>query len=206
MQRKIVNLILVMCIFALTACVSSVPLKPEKKASIQSISIRNHVQMPDVMFYRGPEYALGAFGVTGQFASNLIEMKNHEIIKYLMDKTDINVAQIVREHFANEIEANMIFNSIVSEGGDAEFALSVQIYGFAYELSSKLKPMLGVIGSLTQDDTVLWKKYAYVTNFNETTPPNTIKQFVNNPELIREAFETAAQIVAEDLCKHMQGN
>jgi hypothetical protein len=53
---------------------------------------------------------------------------------------------------------------------------------------------------------VLWKKYAYVTNFDETTPPNTLKEFVNNPELIREAFDSAAQIVVEDLCQHMQGN
>ncbi len=99
----------------------------------------------------------------------------------------------------------MIFNSIVSEGGEAQFALSVQIYGFAFELSGKLKPMLGVTGSLTEGGAVLWKKYAYVTNFNDTTPPNTLEQFINNPELIRYAFESAAQVVVEDLCKHMQG-
>jgi hypothetical protein len=188
------------------ACVSSVPLKPQKRASIQSISINNHVQMPDVMFYRGPEYALGAFGVVGKFAADITKMKNHEIIKYLMDETDTNVVQIVREHFTNEMERNKVFSSIVPEGGDAKIVLSVQMYGFAYELSSKLKPMLGVIGNLTQNDTVLWKKYAYVTNLNKTTPSNTLKAFVANPELIREAFEAAAQIVVEDLCKHMQGN
>ena len=122
-----------------------------------------------------------------------------------MKKNDIQVAQIVCDHFKNEIERNMIFNSIVSEAGDAEIALSMQIYGFAYELSGKLKPMLGVTGSLTEGSTVLWKKYAYVTNFNDTTPPNTMEQFINNPERIRYAFESAAQIVVEDLCKHMQG-
>jgi hypothetical protein len=205
MQRKIGNLIVVLGIFVLLACAGSVPLKPEKRASIQSISINHHVQVPDAMYYSGPEYALHAYGVIGDIFADYIQMKNHEIIKDLMKKNDIHVVQIVRDHFTNEMERNTIFKSIVSEGGDAEFALSVLIYGFANELSGKLKPMLGVTGSLTEGNTVLWKKYAYITNFNDTTPPNTLEQFVANPELIRYAFESAAQIVVEDLCNHMQG-
>ena len=206
MDKKLINILLVLSIFVLLACAGSVPLKPEKKASIQSVSINNHVQMPAAMYYKGSESALSAYGVIGEVAAEYYGKKNHEIIKHLMKKNDIQVAQIVRDHFTNEIERNMIFNTIVSEAGDAEFALSVLIYGFAYELSGKLKPMLGVTGSLTEGSAVLWKKYAYVTNFNDTTPPNTIEQFINNPERIRYAFESAAQIVVEDLCKHMQGN
>ncbi|MHC4751574.1 MAG: hypothetical protein ACYTFW_17090 [Planctomycetota bacterium] len=201
-MRKLVDLAKLTCIIALTACVSSVPLTAEKKASIKSISINNHVQMPDAMFYRGPEYALGAFDIPVEY----IEKSIGEIIQYLMRESKIDVTQIVREQFINGIEVNRIFESIVSESGDAEIRLSIRIYGFAYEISSKLKPMLGVEGSLIKsDDSVLWKKYAYVTNLNKSTPSSTLGQFFNNPELMREALTVATQIVVEDLVNDMQG-
>ena len=65
--------------------------------------------------------------------------------------------------------------------------------------------MLGVEGTLTKtNDTVLWKKYGYVTNLSKETPPNTLGQFIDNPKLMRESFAVATQIVVEDLITHMR--
>jgi hypothetical protein len=194
------------CAAVLISCASSVPLKPQEKMAIQIISINNHVKMPEEMLYKGPEVALGAFGTVGEITAEFLEMTNKEKIKYLMNKYDIDVAQIVREQFTNELEAGGVFNSIVPAGGDGKIKLWVRIYGISYELSGKLKPVLGVEGSLLgSNDSVVWKKYAYVTNFNDMTPGNSMEQFISNPELIREAFEISAILVAQDLVKHMQG-
>ena len=72
------------------------------------------------------------------------------------------------------------------------------MYGFGQPqgLSSQLKPLLGVVGELVAPDgSVLWKKYDYVTNVNGKTPSHTLEEYLNDPELIREAFITASQIV-----------
>ena len=59
MHNKRWGFTLLLCAFVLSACVGSVPLTAKNRASTQSISVSEHVTMPDVMFYRGPEYALG---------------------------------------------------------------------------------------------------------------------------------------------------
>ena len=122
-----------------------------------------------------------------------------------MREYKIDVAQMVRDQFIKELEDHRLFYSIVAQGGDAEVRLTIRIYGFAYEMSSQLKPMLGVEGTLiTSNDTILWKKYGYVTNLSKETPSNTLRQFIDNPKLMREAFAVAAQIVVEDLITHMR--
>jgi len=201
MQNKRWGFTLLLCAFVLSACVGSVPLTAKNRASTQSISVSEHVTMPDVMFYRGPEYALGALKVPVEY----IEKSIGEVIQQLLREHKIDVAQMVRDQFIKGLEDQRLFNSIVTEGGDAELKLTIRIYGFGYEMSSQLKPMLGVEGTLiTSNDTVLWKKYGYVTNLSKETPPNTLGQFIDNPKLMREAFAVATQIVVEDLITHMR--
>ena len=201
MQSKGLGFTLLLCAFVLSACVGSAPLTAKNRASIQSISVSDQVKMPDVMFYRGPEYALGALKVPVEY----VEKSIGEVIQHLMREHKIDVAQMVRDQFIKELEKHRLFNPIVTEGGDAELKLTIRIYGFAYEMSSQLKPMLGVEGSLIKsNDTILWKKYGYVTNLSKETPPNTLGRFIDNPKLMREAFAVAAQIVVEDLITHMR--
>ena len=200
MQSKRLGFTLLLCAFVLSACAGSVPLTAKNRASIQSISVSEQVTMPDVMFYRGPEYALGALKVPVEY----VEKSIGEVIQRLMREHKIDVAQMVRDQLIKELEDHRLFNSIVAEGGDAEVKLAIVTYGFAYEMSSRLKPMLGVEGTLiTSNDTVIWKKYGYVTNLSKETPSNTLGQFIDNPQLMREAFAAATQIVVADLIIHM---
>lgn len=204
-EKKMILTQMVFVVFIIS-CISSVPLKPQDKASLQTISIRNHVQMPKEMYYKGPEHQLTAYGLIGQIAADYYEMKNEEKIKYLMNKFEIDVSQIVCEEFTNGLEASGIFNSIVPERGNGEVMLWVHMYGFGYNFESKLKPTMGIEGRLLgPDDSVVWKKYAYVTIFNEVTPSCSIEEFTSNPESLREAFEITASLIVQELVSHMKG-
>ena len=125
MKRMMPVLASLFCIALLAACAGSVPMMAKNRVSIRSVVIDRQVPLPEVMFYRGPEFTLEAFGVEG---------------------------------------------CMTRPGGS-----------------------------------VIWKKYAYVTNIGDQTPSYTIGELVTDPERIRQAFQVSAQIVAADLVHHMQG-
>jgi hypothetical protein len=188
------------------ACVGSVPLLAKNRVSIRSVVIDQQVSLPEDMFYRGPEFALEAFGVVGYVAGYNINMKSEEKLAVLMRKEQIDVSQIVRDEFITEVEARQVFPSLILNGGDATITLTIKTYGLAYGLSSELRPILGVEGCMTRSGgPVIWKKYAYVTNMSDQTPSYTIAELVTDPERIRQVFQLSAQIIAADLVRHMQG-
>jgi len=194
------------CIALLAACVGSVPMMAKQGESIRSVVIDRQVTLPKVMFYRGPEFALEAFGVVGYVAGYNIKMTNEEKLAVLMRKEQIDVSQIVRDEFVAVVEARQVFPSLVPDGGDATITLTIKTYGLAYGLSSELKPILGVEGCMTGlGGSVIWKKYAYVTNLGDQTPSYSMSELVADPERIRQVFQVSAQIVAADLIRHMQG-
>ena len=206
MKRMMAVLASLFYIALLTACVGSVPMMAKNRVSIRSVVIDRQVALPEVMFYRGPEFALEAFGVVGYVAGYNIKMSNEEKIAVLLRKKQIDVSQIVRDEFIEVIKARQVFPSLVPDGGDATITLTIKTYGLAYGLSSELRPMLGVEGCMTASgSSVIWKKYAYVTNMGDRTPSYTIGELVADPERIRQAFQVSAQIVAADLVRHMQG-
>ncbi len=206
MKRMMAVLASLFCITLFAACAGSVPMMAKNRVSIRSVVIDRQVTIPEVMFYRGPEFALEAFGVVGYVAGYNIKMRNEEKLKFLMEKKHIEVSQIVRDEFIAVVEARHVFPSLVPDGGDATITLTIKTYGIAYGLSSELKPILGVEGCMTgSGGSIIWKKYAYVTNMGDQTPSYTIGELVSDPERIRQAFQVSAQIVAADLVRHMQG-
>lgn len=206
MKRMMSVVASLFCIALLAACAGSVSMTAKNRVSIRSVVIDRQVPLPEVMFYRGPEFTLEAFGVPGSMAADKIKMRNEEKLSLLMRKEQIDVSQIVRDEFIAAIQARQVFPSIVPDGGDATITLTIKTYGLAYGLASKLKPMLGVEGCMARPDgSIIWKKYAYVTNLSDETPSYTIGEFVTDPERIRQAFQVSAQIVAADLLRHMQG-
>jgi hypothetical protein len=162
--------------------------------------------LPGDIFYQGPEFALEAFGVVGYVAGYNIKMKNEEKLAFLMKKKQIDVSQIVRDEFIQAVEARHVFQSLVPDGGDATITLTVKTYGLSYGRSSELRPILGVEGCMTRSGgSVIWKKYAYVTNLSDKTPSYTMAELATDPERIRQVFQLSAQIIAADLVRNMQG-
>jgi hypothetical protein len=193
MPKKKIIFTQLVCAVIIISCLScSVPLKSLDKASFQTISISNNVQMPEEMYYNEP--------------TAVHEKENADKIKYLMKLFDIDVSQIVREQFTKELESSGVFNSIVPEGGDGEIILRVNQYGFGYGFEPGQKPMMAIDGSLqASDGSVFWRNYAYVTNLNTITPAYSIEKLTNNPESLREAFEITTAILVQELVSHMKG-
>jgi len=169
-------------------CTSSITLKKDTILSNQSVSISKYISVPVVMYYDGKKKA------------------GPETID-VMFQSGIDIPQIVRGEFEQQLKNANLFSTIQPDAGDyPELKLSIKVYGFVHihGLSRQLKPMLGVEGKLvTPDGSVLWKKYDYVTNLNGETPSHTGEEYINDPELIREAFNTASQIVVSGLIDHM---
>jgi hypothetical protein len=67
-----------------------------------------------------------------------------------------------------------------------------------------LKPALGVLSTLVRaDGSVLWQKLEISTNESQTQA-HTIEEYLRNPQLIREAFNTSAKIISEGLVKDIR--
>ena len=198
----------------LTGCASSVPLTKPVRESIRSVSINKQVKVADTMSYVGPEAGLGAlFGLIGYGVAAALARGPKAQLTAAMQAGQIDLAQIVREQFETELVGAGIFPAIVSEPGDGEIKLEVRSFGFAQSFASpddpldRLKPVLLVEGSLSRTDgTILSKKDEGVGNRTKQSPGHTLEEYVQNPQLMREAFTVAAKIVAGGLVRNLRGD
>ncbi len=203
--------ILMVCVLSfLSGCAGSVALTKKDRSSLQTVAINKDVTKPDDMFYQGRKQSVlaGTFGLIGSAIAAESAKEPKSMLNAAMEKNNIDVRQIVKEQFENELKKSGLFGSVVNEKGDAEFKLSIDIYGFAqpHGLSSQLKPMLRVKGNLVRTDgSILWEKTEYVHNLSKGTPSHTIEEYLGNPELIREAFTVASKIVVSALVNDMRG-
>lgn len=192
----------------LTGCISKVALTKPIRESMRSVSIKKDVRLLDDIYYYGQEQCAGAaFGLLGAVATLEAAKEPKTRLKAAMQESQIDLGQIIGEQFATELVEANIFPSIVPEGGDAEVRLEVLMFGFTLPtcFSGKLKPVVGVMGSLVgKDGTVIWQKLENVSGLNGQTPGNTLDEYLQNPKFIREAFSIAGKIVSDGLVKHMQ--
>ena len=203
-----ITIFIIIYLLSTFGCAPSVTLKKDTLLSNQPVSISKNVSLPETMFYQGrKESILAGFGLFGILVAESGIKETSGIIKYVMNKFDIDIAQIVRGEFEQQLRNTNLFSMIQTDRGNCpELKLTIKVYGFGQPqgLSSQLKPLLGVAGELASPDgSVLWKKYDYVSNLNRKTPSHTLEEYLNDPELIREAFNTASQIVVSSLIDHM---
>lgn len=192
----------------LTGCAASVALTKPSRDATRSVSVKKTVARPDDIVYAGRGQSIGAaFGLIGAAIAAAAAQGPKAQLKAAMQEGQIDLGEIVRDRFAAELAGAAIFPAVVPEGADAEVTLEIVFIGFVapYAFSGQLKPMLGVNGTMTRPDgTVLWKKYDYVTTYNDQTPSHTLEEYLQSPHLIREAFESASRIVVGGLIKAMR--
>lgn len=202
--------IVIFASLGIIGCATSDALRKEERASLKAVTLSENVHLPEEMVYIGNENMAGRviFGAFGYLAAQDEMKKSSDYIKETMVKSDIDVGKIVFDKFSDKLKKANIFDEISSGCSDCpRFSLSIQVYGLAqiHGYSSQLKPMLNVEGVLTDPNkTVLWKKTSYVTNLSNKTPPNTLEEYLQEPELLRIAFSIASEIVTTDLIKHIQ--
>ncbi|MBC8402459.1 MAG: hypothetical protein H8E14_13300 [Candidatus Marinimicrobia bacterium] len=195
-------------LFTITGCAGSVALKQHTRASIKSVTISKDVRMPNEMFYQEiiEDYS-GTLGANRPLAAERGRKDTKKIIKGVMDKSDVDIKKTVINKFSHQLKNSNLFDEVLTECDSCPiFSLSVSVFGFAGS-SNQLKPMLGITGMLTKpENSVLWKKYVYVSYYTKDTPSHTLEEYFKEPELIREAFTLASEIVANDMINHLQGD
>ena len=206
-----VTMFIAFCLLSSLGCASKVSLKKEDIQANQTVNISNKVSLPETMFYQGRKEMMlqGTLGLIGATAAEGGRKNTVDIIKDVMNKSNVDVTQIVRTEFEQQLKKSNLFNMILPDRGNyPEIRLSIQLYGFAspQTFSSQLRPMLGVTGELAKPDgSIIWKNYDYVSNLNGKTPSYTLEEYLKNPELIREAFNGASQIAIKGLIEDMKG-
>ena len=204
-------IVVLACYLALNACATMDSVKILNKESIKSVTVSEDVQLPEKMIYVGDEElaARVVFGVFGLMAAQDDIKKNSDLVKEVMNKSNIDIGKITIDHFKEKLKSSQLFDELRSECADCpKFSLSVRHYGFAqyHGYSSQLRPELGVEGILTSsDDSVLWRRYAFVGP-NDKVPMNTLEEYLQEPELMKIALSLASEIVTDDLIEHMKKN
>jgi hypothetical protein len=134
-----------------------------------------------------------------------------------------DLGQITREWFDVEVRKAAIFPSVLAAGGEAEFELALKGvvlmhaggYGGSVGDFFKLwevcqaptKPFLAVQATLRKaDGSILWQKSEAVDIFSTKTARRPFSDYSSNPDLIRQDFTEAAEIVVEALVRDMVQN
>lgn len=223
----------VLILVVLSGC-SNQKFKPEYQSQIHTIKILPVVWSTKDINYMGREQAWGAAlgagaGVAagaafkasgvgtaalsgagfaaGMKAGDLASMSTVEAIVYSMNSANIDLGEIVRKNFADQLATTGRFK-IVSEqeAADAELQLTVNNWGFALTqgFSSVVYPTISVTGSLKRVDERVWQKTEYITPFNSgNTYGYTPLRYRTEPELLRTALDGVSQIVDEQLVKDL---
>jgi hypothetical protein len=131
-----------------------------------------------------------------------------------------DLGRVTREEFAAEVRRAGIFHSVVAEEGEAEFELAPTRvvlmnaggYGDSVADFFKLwevykwwsKPILAVRATLRKSDgSVLWQKSEAVDILSTKTARRRFSDYSSSPDLIRQDFTVAAQMVVEELVRDM---
>jgi hypothetical protein len=191
-----------------TGCAAKVPLRPEAKGAIRSVSIDKSVPTPKDIFYHSTTQGMSAdLPLVGGLLANIAAARGTAQLERAMLNGGIDPGQILREQFESGLRSAGVFSSILSEGGDAEVKLQIITFGFMEDVpsSSQLKPILVVMGTLVRPDgSVVWKGSSDVTALNSDTPSHTLEEYVKDPQSIREALTVAAKVAVDDLVKSMR--
>jgi hypothetical protein len=224
MTKKLQCAVFILCALTLIGCPEHVALKKEQRASIRSVSINANV--PIQFFSVVPDPANPSLRICilsgGQYNQRINDVQIwhywkperpplgcQPINEFMIEKHNIviynNVGQILREKLIDELQNSNLFNISKSEKADAEFHLKIRAFELASAVKDSYQPILMVDGSLVKHESeILWKKYAYVTLFNTKLPAHRIVEYINSPELIRDAAAVASKIIAEDLVNDLK--
>jgi hypothetical protein len=148
---------------------------------------------------------LGGRFIGGVVAGTVVSARNPEEIVRIMEEHNIDVGQILVAEFKEEVAAIPDFPPIVAENDDAEFCFEIVCGLESPLLSGKLKPSLVVTVQLNgRDGKKLWENTADIYNSKGKLKVYKHKEYVENPEHLREVFGQACEIIARKFAKNLR--
>ncbi|WP_074752874.1 hypothetical protein [Pseudomonas abietaniphila] len=221
------------CYFVLSGCTNQ-KFKAEYQSQIQTVKILPVVWSTKDITYMGREQAWGAAVGTGvgaaagaavkasgvgtaalsgagfaagMRAGDLASMSTVEALVYNMNRANINLGDIVKKRFEEQLAASGRFKVVSDqEPADAFVQLTVNNWGFALTqgFSSVVYPTINVTGILKRNEETVWQRTEYITPFNgANTYGYTPLRYRTEPELLRAALDGISQIVDDSLIKDL---
>ncbi len=186
----------------LTGCATSINLSPQQRQNVKSITINSNIPVPHDMYYMGDtERATIFLGVIGGIAEAAIDDNKSKKLILLARKNNIDIRQIVKIAFINQINQRKLFN-LVEAHGDAQLNIIIKMYGLSVPVgfSMKLTPVLAVIANMTnQHNQIIWQKEKLI-NVDRNMPTYNAQEIKANPALLKKMWTAASvQIAAETL-------
>lgn len=209
-QTSIRFLFLVLC-GILTGCagVPSVTMSAADRAQIKTVSMKTPATLPEDMFFHGRAQSFAAVG--GAIGSAMAQSAPNEpkqAILQLLSQHNISVQDILKTEFSNALESQGGLKlQRGEEPANADMSLVINVYGFGQTqgFSALLHPMINVSAVLKKPDgSVAWQKTDFVTPLNDANKPGyEFAEYVQNPELLRQAFTNVSRIVSQMLVKEL---
>ena len=225
--------VLVFAVLFLAGCANQ-KFKPEYRTQIHTVKILPVAWKPKEMSYMGREQAWGAAlgaGVgagagmaagasnltkaalggagfaAGLKAGDLASMSTVDAILYNMETADINLGELVKKSFEEQLTATGRFKIVgENEPADAQIELTVLNWGFALTqgFSSVVYPTIAVSAVMKRGEELIWQRNEPITAFNgANTYGYTPLRYRTEPELLRTALTGVSQIVDSYLVKNL---
>jgi hypothetical protein len=179
---------------------------------IRTVSVAQDVAMPPYPVVIGPATNTGAFWggiialsimMNSDTNPDSVEFRKH------LEENKIDIKEIVRQEFLTQLSVSGKFQSVVPEGAEAKFDLTVERYGLGpiFTLSpidKPVRPTLQLVAKLSAaDGRILWQDSEYITAMGREIPSYKIDDYYSNPARTQEGFKKAAEIVAKGLLSKM---
>jgi hypothetical protein len=206
--RRIFGVLFLASLLIVCLGCAGITLTKENKASLRTVCVCQEVPKPEkIVVYGGSETfaAMTGFltlGVVGAVVASEIPKKRGPAIQYVIDKSGIDMGQIVRENFVAQLKNSGFSCSLSDKGGDAEFKLVIKGLSFTKPpgFTGNLQPGMTIEGSLVKPDgTILWQRSKSVIQ----GPARKFDDYINNPDLIKEAINTCSGAIIEKLVKDL---
>jgi hypothetical protein len=175
------------------ACAPATPLSKQAKATIRSVSINPEVAMPVGV----------AWGCVPDWLCREIPFR----------QLTSDLGQVLHADFKARLTQAGVFPSVVPEGAEAEFTLSLLRIAFQMTtgmcgiLTHCYTPMMVVDGVLQgRDGTLLWRRTEEfeVHLFPGDVPKRALATYQQQPELLRQDFVIAVRVAAERLVNDLR--
>ena len=201
---------LAITMLVMTGCIglSTVEMSDADRLQVKTIKIRADNRLPDEMAYHGPEHAGGSMiGLVGHLVGYAITTDPREQLLATMKTNNIDLPLILQAEFTQAMQSQGDFR-VATDGSsaDAEMLLIVNRYGLITPpLGIGVTPILNVSASLRRPDgRVVWQRTDYVTtNSKGNRDRKALDEYLEQPELLREAWARVSGIVSRMLIDHL---
>jgi len=202
--RRILALSALLSIF-ITGCAPTVKMSQENRDMIKAVAVSDDITVPTEMYYFGKGQNVGLlFGPVGAVIAAKAARKPAEEIAQFAKDNGILIDQIVRDEFTKQLASSGKFGISKNAPADAELQMNIGMYGLSIPngFSSKFIPVLLVEAKMINPSgETVWQDRKRI--FGTKLTGYTMEEIRSNPENLRQSWQAAAKVVAEELIEKM---